>query len=257
MGRSRFLVRVAAVLVVVIPLVAVSPASAASWTLSYWGDYNTGTLASRVLTPDGTDSYSFSKATQNNVSTLSMSANPGNTGGNLRQLIWPQNTPDSLDSQSCATWVNASADSVQEGLAMRIVDTPTTTRAVTVTKNVIYNVHWVFNVHTWDTAANPAKPFTQVAQFDMVNAVTQNGKLRPLPWRVCSRIVGNTLDFKIWFPFQNQTEPAWGDPVYSRSATIPELSTWNQPGKTGWYIGHMQPGQSARYNGLTAYSLLP
>jgi hypothetical protein len=256
MKKTRLLIKVTALLAALVPLVAASPAGASGWALTYWGDYSTNALVGRVLTPDGTDNYFFTKTITNNVGDLNMSAVSGNTGGNLREIIWPQGTADSLNSQSCATWVSVSDESNQEGLAMRIVDTGTGTRAVTVTKNVIYGVHWVFNVHTWDTTGNPAVPFTQVAQFDMIDAMYQNGNLRPKPWRACSRIVNNTVEFKIWFPFQGQSEPAWGDATYSRSATIPALSSF-QAGKTGWYIGHLGPNQAAHYNGLTTFTLVP
>jgi hypothetical protein len=202
------------------------------------------------MTPDGSDDYAITKTITNNIGDVHMGAQPGNTGGNLRKIFWPQGAGSYLDSESCATWVSSPAETVQEGLALRVVTTPTSTRALTVTKGVWGGINWVFNVHTWDTTR--AQPYEQVAQFDMVNVMFQNnGSLRNKPWRACARVTGETLQFKIWFPFEGQSEPDWTDPVYARTATVP--AAWSQPGKTGWYVGHLAPGQSAKYNGLTTY----
>jgi len=78
------------------------------------------------------------------------------------------------------------------------------------------------------------------------------GGYRPLPWRVCTRMIGTTLGFKIWFPAV-MSEPAWNDPAYTRTATVP--AAWIVPGKAGWYAGHLPPGGRARYTGLSVWSL--
>ena len=217
------------------------PASAAGWLPIYNGNTGTNTLQSRVLTPDGQDVYTITKS----GGTVTMKAPATNTGSNLRKAFWPNGSPTLANSRVCATWTSQSAESSQEGLAMRIVTTPTSTRAVTVTKNVIYGIYWVFNVHVWDSSS--AQPFTQIAQFDMVDVMTQNGAMRPFPWRTCTQLVGQTLTFKIWFPSQ-QAEPAWNDPVYTRTATVP--ADYSAPGKSGWYVGHIPPAGTVKYNNI-------
>jgi hypothetical protein len=197
-------------------------------------------LATKILTPDGADTYTITSA----AGTVTMVAPPTNTGGNLREVFWPAGAPDRADSTACATWTTAAPnpDQVQQGLAFRVGPV----RAVTLTKNVIFGVVWVFNVHEWDLSST--EPFVQVAQFDLVNAVVPvGGVIRPLPWRVCARLIGNTITMKIWFP--PETEPAWTDPDRVRSATIP--AGWEAPGKTGWYVGHLPPGGSATYTRLS------
>lgn len=249
MHKVRLAVRLTAAVAALAPLLVASPVGATSRYLTYWGDYGTDSLVIQTLTPQGTDDYVIGKTTVNHIGDVYMNANATNTGNNLRKVFWPAGAGNYLNSESCATWWSSSAESVQEGLALRIVDAPTGTRALTVTKNVVYGIHWVFNVHTWDTTR--AQPFEQVAQFDMASAVTVNGQLKPKPWRACARVSGEQIQFKIWFPFQGQAEPTWEDPVYARTATVP--AEWSQAGKTGWYVGHLAPGQAARYNGLTTY----
>jgi hypothetical protein len=226
----------------IVAVLAAQPATAASWSQYYKGNTGTNLLGSAVLTPDGADIYGITKS----GGAVTITAPATNTGSNLRKVFWPAGTPSYTNTQSCATWTSQSAESAQEGLAFRITNTGGTTRAVTVTKNVIYGIHWVFNVHTWDSASS--QPFTQIAQFDMVDLMIQNGAMRPFPWRTCARVVGNTLTFKIWFPSQ-QAEPSWTDPVHTRSTNaIP--AGYLSAGKSGWYIGHIPPAGSVKYNDL-------
>lgn len=192
-------------------------------------------MGSRTLTPDGADTYTASAL----GSTLTVSAPATNTGGNLRRVYWPAGQADRGDGTVYAAWTSRSAESAQEGLAHHV----TASRAVTVTKNVWAQVYWVFNVHAWS-----GETFVQIAQFDMVDIMfTPAGGYQPLPWRVASRMVGSALTFKIWFPAM--AEPAWTDPAYARTATVPV--GWLSPGKIGWYAGHLPPSGSVRYTSLT------
>ncbi|HUS26273.1 MAG TPA: hypothetical protein VMY99_02920 [Nevskiaceae bacterium] len=231
----------ALVIGILLPVLLAQPAAALSWVQTYNGNTGTNTLLSRVLTPDQGDYYTLAKS----KGVATMQAPATNVGGNYREVFWPANTPRVANSQVCATWTSESASSIQEGLAVRIVDGPTSTRAITVTKNVIYGIYWVFNVHTWDSSL--AQPFTQVAQFDMANVVIKNGAFAPFPWRACAQITGQTLQFKIWLPNQ-EAEPAWNDAVHTGTATIP--ADYSAAGRTGWYVGHIPPGGKATYNNL-------
>jgi hypothetical protein len=193
------------------------------------------TLASRTLTPDGADTYTHTTT----ATTITIAAPITNTGGNLRRVYWPSGQTDHTDTTVCATWGEHTADSTQPGTAHHI----TSTRAVTVTRNVVYQIYWVFNVHIWD-----GQTFTQIAQFDMTDVVVLSGGVyRPAPWRVCTRTTGPTLTFKIWFP--PEAEPTWSDPVRTRSTTIP--AGWNLRGKAGWYAGHLPPGGTLTYTNPT------
>lgn len=207
----------------------------------------TGVLASRVLTPDGTDTYSIKGGT-----TVTMTAPATNTGTNLRAVYWSKSAAAVTNSRVCVNWTTQSAESVQQGTAHNIVALPDRTRAITLTKNVIYQIYWVFNVHVWDSTQDPA--FTQVAQFNMIDVMFRpDNSYQPFPWRVCTDLIGATLRFKIWFPATGMAEPAWSDPAYARSFTFPATyAAWLVPGFPGFYIGHLPIGGSAKYSNLSA-----
>lgn len=155
------------------------------------------------------------------------------------------------DSEVCATWTSQSASSIQEGLALHINATPSATTAITVTKNVIYGLYWVFNVHIWNSSSS--SPFTQIAQFSFPNDFTYLGTMDPLPWRICAETVGTTFQFKVWRP-NVESEPSWTDASHSGSVTIP--ANYQAPGLSGWYIGHIPAGGgSASYTHMGIWSL--
>lgn len=208
---------------------------------------STDQFTTQVLTPDHADSYSLNYSTDSlGNGTESMAANPGNVSGNLREAFWPSNEQPMTNSEVCATWSSASTNALQEGLALHIVNNNGVTTAITVTKNVIYGIYWVFNVHTWNTSQTPY-PFTQIAQFSFPKVVTYLGVVLKLPWRACAQIQNGILDFKIWRP-NVMSEPAWGDPNYTASVAVP--AAYTGAGLTGWYIGHIPPGGNATYTQL-------
>jgi len=201
-------------------------------TVAYAAPVFPSGVASRTLTPDGTDKYTTSRG----VASLTVSAPASNSGGNLRRVYWPTGAKDRRDSTVCASWAALSQDSVQPGIAHRI----TSTRAVTVTRNVWAAVYWVLNVHTWN-----GQTFTQVAQFDYASVLLlPAGGYRPLPWRVCSRLIGSNISVKVWFP--PEAEPSWSDASRVQTAAI--TAAWS--GKSGWYAGHIPPGGSIYMTGL-------
>jgi hypothetical protein len=261
-------------LAMAVPIVFAGHASAASWQVLYSSRWWNGTeLVSQVVTPDGTDQpYVIEEWNDDSANPVPMNeydvkftAPMTNTGGNLREFIWPASTPDVMDSQTCAVWSKESEGFIQEGAALRInrafddEGNVTRTRGITVTKNIWYAASWVFNVHVWDTS-RPGNPYTQIAGFDMSEVMgkmyhDENGNLqsnlKPFPWRFCARVVGDRLTFKVWT--NPWVTPAWDDPKHTRTVTIP--TEWVEPGKTGWYIGHVRPGQSAEYQLLHTHVL--
>lgn len=197
------------------------------------------TFETAVLTPDGDDEYSFTaEGSKMMVAPLAY-----NTGGNLRSAFWPLNGPSVADSQTCATWVQQEGDIVQQGAALRIRTTDDWVRAITVTKNIYYGATWIFNFHTWDN--------TRTRAFDQFGATTLDAmKGQSLPWRFCARVLGSKLEFKVW-PLA-ETEPPWGTTSHGGSATVP--AGWSDPGRAGWYIGHLEPGGSASFAELGAWA---
>lgn len=208
----------------------------ASPTLTFNGNdsYNT-----TVLTPDGNDAYSFvAEGSKMMVAPLAY-----NSGGNLRTAFWPLNGPSVADGQTCATWIDQAGTIVQQGAALRIRTTDGWVRAITVTKNIYYGANWIFNFHTWDNS--------RVIPYSQFGSTTLEGmKGRPLPWRFCARVLGSRVEFKVW-PLA-EAEPPWGTTSRGGSATLP--AGWSDPGRAGWYIGHLEPSGSARFEDLGAWA---
>lgn len=195
-----------------------------------------------VLTPDGTDRYTFLRWSDG----LDVTAPAANRGSNLRTVFWPGSSPAVADSQSCATWTSQTGEFVQQGAALRIRRSGDRVRALTVSKNILYGVTLNVNFHTWDSARS--EPFVKFAGAT-APGLRENGRTLPLPWRFCARVVGRTISYKVWPT--SRTEPAWGDARWGASATVPV--GWEAAGATGWYAGHLGAGQRARYDRLRTW----
>lgn len=230
------------VAVIVVSLVLVAAACDKVRVQTY-GPTNTSSSNQAVLTADGPDQYRFVSAPAN-TAVASIDA----SGGNLRQMFWPANNPVVPDSESCAIWGAESGPLVQQGAALRITQSGTRLRAITVTKNIFYNAPWIFNFHLWDTAQSPA--FTLIGATNLQATLVHAGVVTPLPWSFCARVIGNKLEFKVW-PLAEPLEPAWGDPSHGGSVMLP--AGWSAPGKAGWYIGHIQPTNTAVFTNLSTY----
>jgi hypothetical protein len=122
-------------------------------------------------------------------------------------------------------------------------------RALTVTKNITYASYWAFNLHTFDTAR--AIPYVSFGQVVLSREFLDAEQVAHLPWGLCARVRGGQLEFKAW-PL-TETEPAWGDPLHGGRAPIP--AGWDTAGRPGWYIGHLHPGETARYDAMTTWQL--
>lgn len=199
-----------------------------------------------LLTPDGTDAYNYTSSTGQ----MQVAALDTNTAGNLRSTFWPADSPLVKDAQTCATWAAQSNSFVQQGAALRISTATGSTRAVTVTKNIIYGATWGFNVHTWDTALTPA--FQPVGTILLKSELWPDGTESPLPWHVCVRTTGAELDLKVWRG--GESEPAWGDASHGGSVTLPATAVYR--GATGWYIGHLTAGAQAEFADLKTWKFV-
>lgn len=214
-----------------------------TWIVTYDGGRGPAgaQMGAVVLTSDGTDTYEY-KSTGAQVEATPL---PSNTGGNLRTLFWPVGAPSVTDSQSCATWTAQSAEgNTQQGAALRVsTNSAGATRALTVTKNVMYRATWVFNFHVWDTGKQPVGK--QIGSVDMGAVV--GGK--PFPWHLCARTIGTSLEMKVWTV--GEPEPAWGDSSHGKAVQVgPE---WVYPGMAGWYIGHLPPDGFADFTDLETW----
>ena len=219
-----------------------------STKVTFDGSTDPSPMATTVLTPDGTDVYDVSR----NGSTLDMSAPATNSAGNLREAIWPSDAPAVTNEMSCATWstqVGSLFD--QEGVMLRVAPTDDGlgTRAISVTKNVIYGFVWVFNVHVWDT--RHVNGYTLIGQFDLSKTLITGTTIIPFPWHICARVSGSTFQFMVWVG--DNPQPSWTDASNVEQLTLPD--GWVYPGEAGWYIGHLHPGDDVTYTDLQTSSL--
>lgn len=202
-------------------------------------------LDQAVLTPEGTDDYRL----RTRAGGVRVSAPPTNQGENLRMVFWRRGSARQRDAESCATWQSERGEFVQQGAALRIVETPDgAVRAVTVSRDVFRNAppaddRWWFNFHVWDSRDTPA--FHLLGQVELPR-LRRGDHAVPLPWYFCARTKGRTLAFKVWRP--DEEEPEYGDPASSGSVEIPE--GWVVPGYTGLYAAHLWAGDEALFTDL-------
>jgi hypothetical protein len=198
------------------------------------------------------DSYTIAASN----GTIQMTGNPSVISANDRMVLWPSTETPLVDQESCATWSSqspAQANNVitQEGLALRVATKDGVTRGLTVTKGVWAGVNYALNVHVWNTTWSP--PFHLLQSFDLSSYLTANGQTSQLPWDVCARVVGDTLDFEVWLA--GQVPPAWGNTAQGGTVLLP--AGWGFPGRAGWYIGHLARGASATYSNLVVEAPQP
>jgi hypothetical protein len=194
----------------------------------------------RVHVSDGTADFATALLTGGReygiVSTASSASVRATTGdGNVREIFWPRSAAAAADAESCATWSRESSRQVQQGAALRIRAVSGGHRAITVTKNVFFGANWIFNFHGFDSSRRT--PYTLFGQVNLSHAFAVGNAPRPLPWHLCARTRGSTVEFKVWRA--GRPEPAYGTPGAGGSARLP--SGWSTPGRAGWYVGHL-PG---------------
>jgi hypothetical protein len=168
-------------------------------------------------------------------------------GGNMRMIVWPGDQAASADQVGCATWRQRSEPVNQEGIALRIRREGARTRAITVTKNVYGRIYNAFNVHVWDTDA----PGVYTPKGDQFWPASMAGV--PLPIRMCARVTGTVVEFVVW-PVTGAVPgpPDWDDPEHSHRVDVG--AEWAAPGTAGWYAGHLNQGDTVRYDGLVAHA---
>jgi hypothetical protein len=179
---------------------------------------------------------------------LVVSAAPANEAGAMRIVVTPNDGgAEVLDEETCGTWAGATGHPYrQEGAALRIATAGGVTRGITVTKAVWADEFWRFNVHTWNTAVpttETSSPASWIASFDLSPTFGWGASLRPFPWRMCARAVGDVVSFVVW-PL-GQDRPSWDDPRHGGAVRLPDGEV--RPGRAGWYAGHLQPGASLAY----------
>jgi hypothetical protein len=210
-------------------------------------------LTRLVLTADGADRYDVT----GRDGTIRYDAPTTNQDRNLRVLVWDPTSAPATDQQVCATWTAESDDMDQQGVALRIRQDGTRWRAITVTKNILMAAYSHFNVHTWDSARTTTHPDGRPSSIEMEGSVTLDGMIqegmvvKPLPWRMCARVVGLQVQLKVWALADG--EPTWDDPHHAGTVDLPE--GWDIDGRGGWFAGHLDPGGFAESADVTRRAL--
>lgn len=198
------------------------------------------------LTRDGDDVVTM--AVTEPADTADLAAPSTNRDVNTRVVIDRADAPLALDQTSCARVWSPGGWPAQEGIALRIRHEGTTTRAITVTRNVWGGPSSIYNVHLWGATAGTPDP---LAKFDLFDAVDGVEPTTPeTSQHLCGRVRGLTLEVKVW-P-HHEPEPAWGDPDHSRSIELPPSALYG--GRPGWYCGHLRAGATMAMAELSATS---
>ena len=194
-----------------------------------------GVVAS-VATRDGTRTYEFESASDGR--TVNVHSPPG-TGRNLR-MVWRMSaTPASRDHQACDTWGATDGPIAQQGVALRVVDeNGSVSRAICVMKNIWMGGNWIFNAIGFDHGS-----FALLGMVDLSVTFDPDGLVAALPWRMCARVQGSTLTWKVWPT--SRSEPAWDDDAFGTTITLP--ADWVYEGRPGFYLGHLETGDDAEF----------
>lgn len=205
-------------------------------------DYRASTLT-QVASRSGSSGDSF-RVTPSRGGTV-VTARGVNGRANDRMVWWPAHEARTTDQETCATWASQSPTqavgvSDQEGLVLRAATFDGITRAITVTKNIYSSAFFDLNVHLWNTSS--PTPFELLYQAN-IGAYLFSHAGSALPWNVCARVVGATLQFEVWLP--GTATPHWGDDAQGGSVVLPP--GWDFAGEAGWYVGHLRAGGAVTY----------
>lgn len=201
-----------------------------------------GSYTGGVITPNQGDTYEI----VDQGTGFSAEAPTANTDINLRVAVAKDSAPVSVNQSACVTWNGPNNSTIQPGVVLRSRTADGHTRAIMVTNNVSFAFRPGFNVHLADSAA--AIKLTQVGAGTLVGGVGEFWKLKDLPWRICARAIGATIDVMAWSLADFSHEPDWGTPGVGYSTQVPPQ--WVTAGRPGAYVGHVGPGTKAQFSDL-------
>jgi len=199
------------------------------------GQHRNGLVAS-LATGDGPQSYEFNEGPDGR--SVSVHA-PDGTGRNLRMVWRASNVARTLNHQACDTWGTTNGPIAQQGVALRIAEAGgSCVRALCVMKNIWNGGNWIFNAIGFSNGS-----FEVLGTVDLAEAFDPGGIIPSLPWRMCARVQGTSLQWKVWPTARAQ--PMWEDPKFGTTITLP--SVWVYPGRPGFYLGHLEMGDDAAF----------
>lgn len=212
---------------------------------------------SAVITPDGDDIYLIEQTSEERDE-VTVVAPGSNHSGNLRTVAVLDDVEASTDQESCITWLGPRQGAAQPGLALRVTSSDGGVQAITVSNNVWLQDRSSFNVHLADSAAGSSLDERMVAMGE-VNLPTGLGEgaftMTALPWRMCARAEGTTIEVKAWSTDEHPDEPGWDDLGFAGSVQVPP--DWVRSGRPGFYMAHLAPGERAHLTNDVTRSLAP
>ncbi len=242
--------RFALALLALVGLVAVAvlvpqsdPALAAPGGMAWPPVPTAGAVRQAMLTAEGFDTYHWSARGP----AVAVRAGVANRGTNLRMVWWPTSGRVSRDQETCITWTGMAAGDaatrVQPGVALRVRNTARGVAAITVTNNIWSGSRVGWNVHTWQTRPGQAPDYHLISQNRMLASFGDDPwGLPPLPWRMCARALGATVEYQVWSLGRGDHRPAWGASGHGGVVQLPP--GWEVPGRAGWYVGHLGPRET-------------
>lgn len=194
-----------------------------------------------AITPDGDDIYRTHLA----LGQVTVAAPATNDFGNLRMVAARDDVELSVDQESCITWLGPRHEAAQPGLALRVTASGGGTRAITVSNNVWLQDRSSFNVHLADSAGDDfADRMKGIGEIQLPSGLGDGAFTRtPLPWRMCARAAGTTIEVKAWSLTEHPDEPSWDDLGFAGSVEVPQ--DWVYEGRPGFYMAHLAPGERA------------
>ena len=197
-----------------------------------------GNFTARVITSDG--AYSVAVSGGN----LNVRNGGSQRGADTRIVVTEAGSPA---NSVCATIKPVRGGLTafsQPGVALHVRSSGGRTTAITLTNNVLWGARWNWNVHYMDSGRRPTH--VGLGSITAPGFYRQGMAMPPLPWRVCARTVGNSLQGKIWKA--GAREPAWGDPNFGGAVVLP--SGLANGGESGIYAGHLDPGQQLNFGDI-------
>jgi hypothetical protein len=190
-----------------------------------------------------TDGSAYTWTTSHQGTELAVTA-AVTSGGNNREMYWkPTFWPVETDSTVCVTFATGQGYD-QQGIILRLTYSRNAYTALAVTRNVSYADLQAFNFEELSSATTP--PYTLFGQ-KTINGLPYAPAVYPLNMCARTNSTTNTVDFVVWT--SGMSQPTWGDPNWSGSATIPPAAA--SSGSPGLWAGHMTANTSMTYANMS------
>lgn len=227
-GRGASLTLVVSVLVVVSSACAPVPRP------------GSGNFTARVISNDGAYTVGVSRGV------LTVRNGGSRRGADTRIIVTESGSPGSSVCATIKPMPGGLTAFAQPGVALHVRTAGGRTTAITLTNNVLWGARWNWNVHYMDSGRRPT--YALLGSISAPGFYRQSMRMPALPWRVCARTIGNSLQGKIW---KSGTRSPRGDPNFGGSVTLPRgLATG---GESGVFAGHLSPGQQLNFGEIGHY----